>query len=136
MAHVLFGNTTAVVAIDPDQTTPFAADPTLLFDVDDGETTETPALTAEQTLFDEPLPVPSVAEPVYLIEVRAARGTPRLLAVRDVLEDAIHVAESVHPSVADVVIREVALPCDAQSFFAPAKRTWSRAPDGTWSLTP
>jgi hypothetical protein len=132
MAHVLFDNTTAIVAIDPS----LDADATAQFAVtEDCQTEQTPALTLEQTLFDEPAPIPQVSEPAYLIEVRPPHGAPRLLAVRDMLDEAVRVAAGVHPGVADVTIREVPLPCDAASLIAAMSesRSWTRAPNGTWS---
>ena len=132
MAHVLFGGTTAVVAIDPSITTPFAVDPALF----DEETVEVPAITAEATLFDEPLPIGCVTEPAYLIEVETAGRAPRLIAVRATLDDAKYVAESIHPVVGDVTIREIDLPCDAATFCANASRTWKRAPNGGFRVRP
>lgn len=132
MAHVLFEQTTAIVPIDPS----LDADATAQFAVfEDSATEQTPALTVEQTLFDEPLPIPAVSEPAYLIEVRGGRATPKLLAVRDSLDEAVRVATTVHPSVADVVIHEVPLPCDAAALIAAMaeSRSWSRAPNGTWT---
>jgi hypothetical protein len=132
MAHVLFDNTTAIVNIDP----ALDGGATAQFDVLEEQATEqTPALTVEQPLFDEPTPLPTVSEPTYLIEVRSVRGAPKLLAVRDTLDEAIRVAAGVHPSVGDVVIHEVPLPCDAASLLAAMteSRSWSRAPNGTWS---
>ncbi len=127
MAHVLFENTTAIVHLDPDATAQFA--------VEDDPTEQTPALTLEQPIFDEPAPIPAYTEPAYLVEVRAPHGTPRLLAVRDSLDEAARIASGIHPGVADVVIHEVPLPCDAASLVAAMQqnRSWSRAPDGTWS---
>lgn len=118
MAYVLFGNTTTTVpAFDPTITVPF----------DELATLETP-------LFDEPLPVPSIGEPAYLVEARGSSLPPRLIAVRETLEDAKHVAESVHPAAADVAIHEVQLPCDAETFTRSMIRSWHRQPDGTWVL--
>jgi len=128
MAHVLFEQTTAVVSIDPS----LDADATAQFAVLEEQPTEqTPALTVEQTLFDEPMPLPKVIEPAYLIEVRPVHGMPRLFAVRDTLDDAIRIAAGVHPGIADVIIREVPLPCDVIALTE--SRSWSRAPNGTWS---
>jgi len=119
---------------DPDVTATFA--------VPEGEqsTEQMPALTVEQTLFDEPMPLPpeSHGDPAYFVEVRRVSdgllGTPSLLAVRTTLDEAVNVAAAVHPSVADVLIRELALPCDAESLLraATSARTWSREPNGRW----
>lgn len=127
MAHVLFENTTAIVSLDPDATAQFA--------YEDHPTEQTPALTLEQPIFNEPAPIPVISEPAYLVEVRAPHGSPRLLAVRGTVEEAAHIASGVHPSVADVVIHEVPLPCDAASLIAAMQqnRSWTRTPDGTWS---
>jgi hypothetical protein len=99
-------------------------------------TLESPAMTAEMTLFDEPLPLPPPleGEPVYLVEVQE-RGTTRLLAARSTLEDAVRVAGGVHPAIADVTIRELPLPCDAETLARAmaSLRTWTRTPDGCWS---
>lgn len=129
MAHVLFGNATPVQPFDPDTTTPFDADITALFGLEEQITLETP-------VFDEPLPIPAVVEPAYLVEVQSARRSPRILAVRESLEDAKHVAESVHPAAGDVSIHEVQLPCDAATFVANLSRTWTRMPGGEWILRP
>lgn len=141
MAHVLFDNTTVVFAVDPslglsdaDATAQFAA-----LDIcrasEDNATEQTPAVTLEQTLFDEPLPLPAASEPAYLVEVRGPRTAPKLLAVRETLDDALRVASGVHPGVADVVIHEVPLPCDAGALLAAMtdRRSWSRAPNGAWT---
>lgn len=119
----------AGAGLDPDVTATFAIE---------GEqpTEQMEALTVEQTLFDEPMPLPpaSHGDPAYLVEVRRPRGTPSLLAVRTTLEDAFDIAASVHPSVADVIIRELSLPCDAESLVRAASgaRSWSREPNGRW----
>jgi hypothetical protein len=110
MAHVLFAQTTAVVPIDPDITTPF--DPS--------------ELLAEQPT--EETPVFSCA---YLVEVRSP--VPRLLAIRDTFEDARLVAQSYLLLTSDVSIREVPLPCDVSAFLASHHRVWSRGADGTWA---
>jgi hypothetical protein len=115
--------------------------PTLCFD----RTDEIEAITTEISLlaqteqiraFDEPAPLPEAleGEPAYLLEVRAPRRAPSLYAVRTTLVEACLVAESIHPSVADVVIREVRLPCDAESLvrLMAEMRAWSRDPDGAW----
>jgi len=116
--------------------------PELAFD----QTEEIEAVTSEFSLyaetqqiraFDEPAPLPQTleGEPAYLVEVRAPRRSPSLYAVRSTLVDACLVAEAIHPSVADVVIREVRLPCDAESLvrLMSEMRAWSRDPDGAWS---
>lgn len=112
-------------------------DVTATFEVPDDSTEQMAALTVEQTLFDEPMPLPPSAhgDPAYFVEVKPPRGAPRLLAVRTNLADALHVAHGVHPSVADVVIRELSLPCDAASLERAAThaRTWSREPNGRWT---
>lgn len=136
MAHVLFGGTTAVVAIDPNITAPYFVDALFVDATFDDATVETPAITTEATLFDEPMPIPSVTEPAYLIEVETARRPGRLIAVRVTLDDAMYVAESIHPGVGEVTIREVALPCDADTFCASTSRTWSRGPEGGFRLRP
>jgi hypothetical protein len=96
--------------------------------------------TVEQAIFDEPLPLPppSHGDPAYFVEVRRPRGTPSLLAVRTTLDEAVDVAASVHPGIADVIIRELALPCDAESLLhaATGARTWSREPNGRWVPAP
>ena len=70
------------------------------------------------------------------IEVETARRPGRLIAVRVTLDDAMYVAESIHPGVGEVTIREVALPCDADTFCASTSRTWSRGPEGGFRLRP
>jgi hypothetical protein len=120
MAHILFGNTTVVPAFDPNITTPFDVESTVLVGLEEQATVETPALT----------------EPAYLVEVHNERRSPRLLAVRETLDDAKYVADAVHPSAADIVIHEVQLPCDVVTFVSNVSRSWRRAPSGEWTLTP
>lgn len=95
------------------------------------------ASTLEQPVFEEPMPLPAplTGEPIYLVEVRPPHGEPSLLAARTTLDDAMHIAEGVHPSVADVTIRELPLPCDAASLARAiaSLRSWSRDPSGTWT---
>jgi hypothetical protein len=106
-------------------------------DEPDDPTEQMAALTLEQPLFDEPLPMPSsrLGEPAYFVEVRGPNQTATLLAVRASLDEAVFLAAGVHPCVADVTIRELALPCDAGSVLRPAAhaRSWSRAPSGVWT---
>lgn len=106
MAHVLFGDTTKIVAIDPDITTPF--DPTEL--LNEQPTEETPALAC-----------------AYLVEARA-----RLLAIRDTFDDARLVAQS-YAHLGAIRIREIPLPCDVTAFAASHHRTWERCDDGSWA---
>jgi hypothetical protein len=113
-------------------------DSTLPFDsLAHDHTEEIPALTCELPHFaaPTPLPQPLAGEPGYLVEVRSARRPPMLLAIRTTLVDACLVAEAVHPGVADVVIREVPLPCDAESLvkLMAEMRTWSRDASGEWT---
>lgn len=103
----------------------------------DGHATEEmPAVTVEQTLFDQPIPVPRAlhGEPAYLVEVRVVGRAPSLLAVRAALEDAFHIAASVHPGVGDVTIHELPLPCDAETLVRTygRHRRWTRDERGTW----
>ncbi len=118
----------AGMASDPDVTATFA--------VSDDPTEQMAALTVEQTLFDQPMPLPPSehGEPAYFVEVRRPRGTSSLLAVRNTLDEAVFIAGSVHPSVADVLIRELSLPCDAEAMLraATSARTWCREPTGCW----
>lgn len=102
-------------AIDPDHTAP------LSFDARDLEDS-----TARVPV--EPLDVPFRPTPAYLIEVRRPRAAPTLLAIRATLADAQSVAEGVHPGVAEVVIHEVPLPCDAATLARRMGdlRTWTR----------
>ena len=94
------------------------------------------ALTAELSAFEAPAPLaePLSGEPAYLVEARPPAGGAMLVAVRASLLDALVAAGAVHPGVADVVVREMPLPCDADSLVRVmgAMRTWSRAPDGSW----
>jgi hypothetical protein len=148
MAHVLFANQTVKISLDelldPSATIPFIVDSSLLAEADSSDTLPTeqmPALpvsitdaeTAEQPALIEPLP--STSEPAYFIEVRPPRGAPRLLSARAALDDALSVAAAIHPSVADVTIREVLLPCDVSSLGEAFSRgrSWSREPNGVWS---
>ncbi len=98
------------------------------------------ASTLEQPVFDEPLPLPAplCGDPIYLVEVRPPHGEASLLAARTTLDDAMRIADSVHPSVADVTIRELPLPCDAASLARAiaSLRSWSRAPNGAWTPDP
>lgn len=114
----------------------FDPDATATFPVSEEPTEQMEALTVEQTLFDEPMPLPvsAHAEPAFFVEVRRPRGTACLLAVRNTLDEAVFVAGSVHPSVADVLIRELPLPCDPEAMLHAARvaRTWSREPNGRW----
>ncbi|MGZ3453202.1 MAG: hypothetical protein ACXVEF_26605 [Polyangiales bacterium] len=115
------------------------ADITATFAIDETESTEQiPALTVEQTLFDQPLPIPPPmqGEPAYLVEVRPPHRAPSLLAIRTTLHDAISIATTVHPAFADVTIRELALPCDAESLARAVarQRVWNRTADGQWFL--
>lgn len=104
---------------------------------DDLLTDQMAAITRETPAFFEPTPLPSPLEgdPAYLVEVRTARRPPALFAIRATLEEARAVADAVHVSVADVVIREVPLPCDAESLVRVlgSLRSWSRDAAGSWS---
>jgi hypothetical protein len=104
--------------------------------IDAAPTEQTGALTAEQTLFDEPLPLPAplAGEPVYIVETRSGRHSLSLLAVRATLDDAVRVADGVHAAVADVTIAEVPLPCDAEVLAAVLHtiRRWQRDANGEW----
>ncbi len=99
---------------DPDRTAPVAFDPP-----DQDTTARIPVES-----FDAPLRL----SPAYLIEVRRPRAAPTLLAIRSTLADAQSVAEGVHPGVAEVVIHEVPLPCDAATLARRMGdlRTWTR----------
>lgn len=137
MAHVLFGNTTVVPAFDPNITTPFDADATAFFGLEEQATVETPMFdNSVRASHDEPITVPTVTEPAYLVEVHSDARSPRLLAVRETLADAKYVADNVHPATADIVIHQVQLPCDALTFVSNVSRSWRRMPNGEWVVTP
>jgi hypothetical protein len=106
-------------------------------DPDDAVTEETTTATFEgpSPFGLRPLPPPLEGERAYLVEVQAPRRPPGLLAIRSSLEGARAAAESVHPGVADVVIRELLLPCDAASLMRALAelRTWSRDAAGVWT---
>ena len=101
------------------------------------DTDQVAAVTLETPVFPAPMPIPPPleGEPAYLIEARAPRRQPALLAVRGSLSAARRFADGVHPSAADLIIRELPLPCDAATLVrAMAElRTWSRQADGRWS---
>lgn len=103
---------------------------------DDGATIETDAITAEMSP-PEMRALPSALEgtPAYLVEVHAPRKLPCLMAVLATLEEARLVAESVHPAIADVVVRELPLPCDATSLVRAMGtcRSWTRDGRGAWT---
>ncbi len=94
------------------------------------------ALTVEASALDAPSPLaePLTGEPAYLVEARPPAGSLMLIAVRETLAGALSVADAVHPSVADVVIREVQLPITADGLVDEmgSMRAWTREPDGTW----
>lgn len=94
------------------------------------------ALTAELSAIEAPAPLaePLSGEPAYLVEARPPFAGALLVAVRATLLEAVAAAGAVHPGVADVVVREMPLPCDAESLVRVmgAMRTWSREPDGSW----
>lgn len=94
------------------------------------------ALTAEIEAFAAPTPLaaPLTGEPAYLVEARPASGTALLVAVRASLREAVRAADGVHPGVADVVVREMPLPCDADSLVRVmgSMRSWTREADGLW----
>lgn len=119
----------ADLLFDPEATASFGI-------IEDAPTEEMAAWTAEQTPLEAPVPLPGCeqGEPAYLVEVRPPRGTQTLLAVRSSLYDALLVAATVHPSVADVTILELPLPCtaDVLARASTTARRWSRDPDGTW----
>lgn len=103
---------------------------------DDAATLETEAITVEV----EPVRIAAVpraleGEPAYLVEIHRPRRASTLLAVRATLEDARLVAESVHPAVAEVVVRELPLPCDSETLLRAlgASRLWSRDAQGVWT---
>ena len=93
-------------------------------------------LTAEFAPLEVPAPIadPLCGEPAYLVEARPPHRTAVLLAVKATLAEAIRAANGVHPSVADVIVREMPLPCDIASITSVmgAMRSWSREADGTW----
>ncbi|MBI2390299.1 MAG: hypothetical protein HYV09_11985 [Deltaproteobacteria bacterium] len=124
----------ADLMFDPEATASFAVVEGAV--VDDVATEQMAAWTAEQAPLEAPVPLPGCeqGEPVYLVEVRPPRGTQTLLAVRGSLYEALLVAATVHPSVADVTILELPLPCtaDVLARAAATARRWSRDPDGTW----
>jgi hypothetical protein len=82
-----------------------------------------------------PLPPLLEGERAYLVEVHPPRLAPCIFAVRRSLPEARTVADSVHPAVADVLIRELLLPCDATTLehALTELRTWSRDAAGVWS---
>jgi hypothetical protein len=106
-------------------------------DQDDAITEQLPTATFEgpSPLGLQPLPEPLEGERAYLVEVHAPRREPGLLAVRRSLLEARIVADSVHPGVADVCIRELLLPCDVATSMRALSdlRTWSRDAAGVWS---
>jgi len=102
---------------------------------DDGSTLETEAITVEVPPIVPDLPAALEGEPAYMVEIHPSRGAPTLLAIRATLEEARLVAEAVHPAIAEVVIREMPLPCDADSLVRVLtdSRLWSRDESGAWS---
>jgi hypothetical protein len=130
--------------MDPDTTATFSTDDPTCSPEDRTEqlealdTAQIPAFTVEQTLFDEPLPIPPAThgDPAYLVEVRPPHRPPSLLAIRATLAEAMTIAATVHPAFADVLIRELALPCDADALAhaVDRQRVWNRTADGGWFL--
>jgi hypothetical protein len=94
------------------------------------------ALTAEIEAYEAPTPLaePLTGAPAYLVEACPASGQALLVAVRATLRDALAAADAVHPGVADVVVRELPLPCDASSLLRAmgTMRAWTREADGLW----
>lgn len=85
----------------------------------------------EETTAERAVPglgLPRRSTPAYLVEVRRPRTPPTLFAIRATLADAQAAAEAVHPGVAEVVIHEVPLPCDAATLARRLGdlRTWTR----------
>ena len=72
--------------------------------------------------------MPTRATPAYLVEVRRPRAAPTLFAIRPTLDDAMLAAEGVHPGLAEVVIHEIPLPCDAETLARRmgGLRSWTR----------
>lgn len=107
---------------DPDRTAPHET----LCPAHDAEGDRTEETTAERAV--PGLGLPRRATPAYLVEVRRPRTPPTLFAVRATLADAKAAAEVVHPGVAEVVIHEVPLPCDAATLARRLGdlRTWTR----------
>lgn len=119
---------------DPDRTAPHTvsdtlADPTLDLDGTSLDADRTEETTAERAV--PGLGLPRVATPAYLVEVRRPRTPPTLFAIRATLVDAQTAAAAVHPGVAEVVIHEVPLPCDAATLARRLGdlRTWTRDGD-------
>jgi hypothetical protein len=134
---------TATLTVPPTHTERLAADAYLAqrtswtsVHEDDVLTEPCMALTIELNAFDAPAPLaePLSGDPAYLVEARPPAGGALLVAVRATLHEAVAAAGTVHPGVADVVVREMPLPCDAESLVRVmgAMRTWSREPDGSW----
>lgn len=130
--------------MDPDTTATFSTDdPSCSRDdrtdqLEAFDTAQIPAFTVEQTLFDQPLPIPPPdhGDPAYLVEVRPPHRAPTLLAIRATLPEAMTMAATVHPAFADVIIRELSLPCDAEALAHAVRRqrVWNRTADGAWFL--
>ena len=134
---------TAPLAIEPPHTErlvalSFEADRVSWLPVreDDVLTEPCMALTAEASALDAPSPLaePLTGEPAYLVEARPPTRALMIVAVRPTLEDALAAADAVHPSVADVIIRELQLPITAEGLVDEmgSMRAWARDPDGTW----
>jgi hypothetical protein len=105
-------------------------------DEDDLLTQPCEAITSEQAPLDalEPLPHALEGDPAYLIELRAQHRKPSLFAVRATLREAQEIADAIHPSIGDVVIREMPLPCDVDVLARALGRvrTWTREASGEW----
>ncbi len=68
----------------------------------------------------------------YLVEVHSSARSARLLAIRGTFVEAHAIADAAPPD-ADVVVRELALPCDAEAIVNAAAgrcRFWRRPPLG------
>ena len=99
---------------------------------DDEPTLETmgarPWEVDSETHASEPAPA------AYFVEVLRARGRTRLLAVRETLLDALTLASAVGLQTAEVLIREVPRPYQAEAMLLAAvgARTWVRDRSGAW----
>lgn len=82
-------------------------------------------------------------ETAYMIEMRYKGAHPRLVAVRDTLDDAITVADKLYERIdegvetfgdgyANVLIREITLPLYWADFDSISQKIWKRKDKYTW----